>query len=88
MQDTNGVQFELLTLLVGPVAATTATAAAAEPQAGSQAGVPDWGMRPSLTAVGDPDQSIYSFLHSAPDVFARFQATFGARQLCLRRNYR
>ena len=46
------------------------------------------GERRSVTACGDDDQSIYSFLSAVPHIFAQFQQHFGARQLCLQTNFR
>ncbi len=42
-----------------------------------------------LTAIGDPDQSIYGFRGADPGIFARFSADFpGATTVELTRNYR
>lgn len=42
----------------------------------------------NLFAVGDDDQSIYSFRGASPDILRRFQEDFQARQLLLDVNYR
>ena len=42
----------------------------------------------SITAVGDADQTIYSFRGSRPDVLPRIQSWYGATELTLPTNYR
>lgn len=43
----------------------------------------------NLCAIGDPDQAIYGFRGSTPEIFLRFARDFpGARTVQLRRNYR